>query len=122
MSNIAQGIHSDLIPKFPHVRRVPPRYRRILALNVMKLHLCAVIGSAPGILTVAITDCSNTSLIEALGQLTGCRIFPVLVEPRRMRLLIQRVEFYECRRYRRMQPSSFLHPRQSHLVVSLLCR
>jgi hypothetical protein len=119
---MAQSIYSDLIPRFLHVRRVPTQYRHTLTLNVMKLHLCAVLGSAPGVLTVAITDRSNTLLLEMLAQLTGHTIFPVLVEAQRMRLLIQRMEFDERHRHSRKKPSSFLHRRQAHLLVSLLSR
>lgn len=122
MNDMARGISGDPIPRFMHVRRVPTQYRHALTLKVMKLHLCAVLGSAPGILTVAITDGYNIPLIETLGLLTGRTIFPVLVEPHRMKLLVQRVEFYERRRYSRIKPSSFLHPRQTQVLVSLLCR
>ena len=54
-----------------------------------------VVGSAQGVLTVAITDRQNTSAIESLRKITGQAIFPVLIDPDRMRLLIQRIERYE---------------------------
>ena len=71
------------------------RYRRMLPLTFMKRFQCIVVGSAQGVLTVAITDQQNTSVIESLRSITGRAIFPVLIDPTRMRLLIQRVERYE---------------------------
>ncbi len=122
MKNTAQGISGDSVPQFTQVRRVPVRYRQTLTLKVMKRYLCAVLGSAQGVFTVAITDQYDTSLIETLSRIIGHPIFPVLVEPDHMRLLIQRVEYYERRRYRRLKPSSFLHPHQAHTIVALLHR
>jgi hypothetical protein len=58
----------------------------------MKQFQCIVVGSVPGVLTVAITDRQNTLVIESLKQFTGQAIFPVLIDPTRMRLLIQRIE------------------------------
>ena len=71
------------------------RYRRMLPLTIMKRFQCLVVGSAQGVLTVAITDRQNTSVIESLRRITGQAIFPVLIDPNRMRLLIQRIERYE---------------------------
>lgn len=122
MKNTARGISGDSIPQFSNVRRVPARYRKTLALKVMKQYLCAVLGSAQGVFTVAITDPYNTSLIETLSRIIGHPIFPVLVDPERMLLLIQRAEYSERRRFSRRKPSSFLHPRQAHVIVALLRR
>jgi hypothetical protein len=98
MKDIAENVRGNLIPQLFVLRRVPMRYRRILPLTVMKQFQCIVVGSAPGVLTVAITDRQNTSVIESLRKFTGQAIFPVLIDPTRMRLLIQRIERYEqCR-------------------------
>src|SRR6266705_5089401 len=98
MKDIADNVRGSLIPQLYVLRRVPMRYRRILPLTVMKRFQCIVVGSAPGVLTVAITDRQNTSIIESLKIYTGQAIFPVLIDPTRMRLLIQRIERYEqCR-------------------------
>jgi type II secretion system (T2SS) protein E len=91
----ADNVRGSLIPQYLVLRRVPMRYRRILPLTVMKRFQCIVIGSAPGVLTVAITDRQNTPVIESLRRFTGKAIFPVLIDPTRMRLLIQRIERYE---------------------------
>ncbi len=95
MKNIADNVRGSLIPQLFALRRVPMRYRRILPLVIMKRYQCIVVGSAPGVLTVAITDRQNTSIIESLRGFTGQAIFPVLIDPTRMRLLIQRIERYE---------------------------
>ncbi len=98
MKDIADNVRGSLIPQLFVLRRVPIRYRRILPLTVMKRFQCIVVGSAPGVLTVAITDRQNTLAIESLRNLTGQAIFPVLIDPTRMRLLIQRIERNEhCR-------------------------
>jgi hypothetical protein len=95
MKDIADNVRGSLIPQLFVLRRVPMRYRRTLPLTIMKRLQCIVVGSAPGILTVAITDRQNTSVIESLRELTGQAIFPVLIDPARMQLLIQRIEKYE---------------------------
>lgn len=89
---MVQGIHTHAIPRFVHVRRVPTRYCLILPLSLMKRCQCVVVGAAPGILTVAVTDPENRLLLTMLHNLTGLSIFPVLVEERRMRLLLIRLE------------------------------
>ncbi len=95
MKNIADNMRGSLIPELFALRRVPMRCRQILPLAIMKQYQCIVVGSAPGVLTVAITDRQNTSVIESLREFTGQAIFPVLIDPNRMHLLIQRIERYE---------------------------
>lgn len=91
LREIADGVRGSLIPRYD-LRRVPMRYRRTLPLPVMKRYQCIVVGAAQGVLTVAITNPQDTTVIEALKQLTGRAIFPVLIDPTRMRLLIDRIE------------------------------
>lgn len=95
VKDIADNVRGSLIPQLFVLRRVPMRYRRVLPLTVMKRFQCIVVGSAPGVLTVAITDRHNTAVIESLSKYTGQAIFPVLIDPTRMRLLIRRIERYE---------------------------
>jgi len=95
MKDIADSVRGNLIPQLYVLRRVPMRYRRMLPLTIMKQFQCIVVGSAQGVLTVAITDRQNTSVIESLRSITGRAIFPVLIDPTRMHLLIQRIERYE---------------------------
>jgi len=99
MKNIANNVRGSLIPQLCVLRRVPMRYRQFLPLPVVKRFQCIVLGSAQGVLTVAITDPQNTLAIESLRRITGQAIFPVLIDPNRMRLLIQRIERCNlCRR------------------------
>jgi Type II secretion system (T2SS), protein E, N-terminal domain len=98
MQDIADKVRGNLIPHLFVLRRVPMRYYRILPLRVMKKFQCIVVGSAPGVLTVAITNRQNTVVIESLKKFTGQSIFPVLIDPAKMRLLIQRIERNEYRR------------------------
>jgi hypothetical protein len=91
----ADNVRGSLIPQLFVLRRIPTRYHRVLPLTVMKQFQCIVVGSAPGVLTVAITDRQNTAVIEFLRKFTGQAIFPVLIDPTRMRLLIRRIERYE---------------------------
>ena len=98
IKDIANSVRGSLIPQLYVLRRVPIRYRRILPLPIMKRFQCIVVGSAQGVLTVAITDRQNTSVIESLREITGQAIFPVLIDPDRMRLLIQRIERCEQNR------------------------
>ena len=95
VKDIADNVRGSLIPQLFVLRHVPMRYHRVLPLTFMKRFQCIVVGSAPGVLTVAITDRQNTAVIESLRKFTGQAIFPVLIDPTRMRMLIQRIERYE---------------------------
>lgn len=79
-------------PTHVSIRRVPKRYHRVLPLSMMKRYQCVVIGSAKGVLTVAITSAEQKDTIQLLRSYTGRPIFTVLVEPTRMHLLISRIE------------------------------
>jgi len=123
MKDIADSVRGNLIPQLYVLRRVPMRYRRTLPLTIMKRFQCIVVGSAQGVLTVAITDRLNTSVIELLRSITGQAIFPVLIDPTRMRLLLQRVERYE--QYRqdfsaRTKDVYYLHVRRRFPVSSIM--
>lgn len=94
-------MRGDPLPRFYDVRRVPVRYHQILELAVIKRHQCVVLGASRNILTVGITRCDNNTLLDFLQILTGAAIFPVLIDPKRMGLLIARLE-----RYRRLSQRS----------------
>jgi hypothetical protein len=98
MQDIADKVRGNLIPQLFVLRRVPMRYYHALPLTVMKKFQCVVVGSAPGVLTVAITNRQNTLVIESLKKFTGQSIFPVLIDPTKMQLLIRRIERNEYRR------------------------
>lgn len=127
MKDIADSVRGSLIPQLYVLRRVPLRYRRMLPLPIMKRFQCMVVGSAQGVLTVAITDRQNTSAIESLRKITGQAIFPVLIDPDRMRLLIQRIErceqnkqaFYSTTRQAREQ-AYYLSIRRQLTVSSIM--
>ncbi|WP_165423301.1 hypothetical protein [Ktedonosporobacter rubrisoli] len=89
MVHDVQGIE---IPRLFTLRRVSAQYWRILPLKVMKRYQCIVIGKDRGGLTLAIADQKVTGIIEQLSKLTGYEIFPVLVDPVRIRLLLRRIE------------------------------
>lgn len=114
---VRSGHDDNLIPQFRDLRRIPTRYRYILPLNVMKQYRCAVIGSAQGVLTVAITSRHDTSLVETLGELTGHPIFPVWVKPACMHLLIQRIERWEQRRDEMLRWPHSLNLIQIHTIA-----
>ena len=97
MQDTADKIRGNLIPQLSALRRVPMRYYQVLPLAVMKKLQCIVVGSAPGVLTVAITNRDNIIAIESLKEITGQSIFPVLIDPTKLRLLIQRIERREHR-------------------------
>ena len=114
-----RSVHDNLIPQFRDLRRIPTRYRYILPLNVMKQYRCAVIGSAQGVLTVAISDRCDPSLIEALTKLTGRPIFPVWVNPARMHLLIQRLERWQQRKDEMLRWPHLLISFEVHMIVAI---
>ncbi|MGZ3623406.1 MAG: GspE/PulE/PilB domain-containing protein [Ktedonobacteraceae bacterium] len=93
----AEQVRGNLIPRLFVLRRVQMRYYHTLPLSIMKKFQCIVVGSAPGVLTVAITNRQNTTAIEYLKNLTGLSIFPVLIDPTNLRLLIHRIARDEYR-------------------------
>lgn len=124
MKDIADSVRGNLIPQLYVLRRVPTRYRRMLPLTIMKRFQCIVVGSAQGVLTVAITDRQDTSVIESLRSITGQAIFPVLIDPTRMRLLIQRIERYEqvfsARTQHAREQVYYLHIKRQFQVSSIM--
>jgi type II secretion system (T2SS) protein E len=95
MNNNSESVLGKPIPQLSVLRRVPMRYRRILPLTIVKQYQCVVVGAAQSKLTVAISDWQNIAVIESLSRYTGQTIFPVLIDPKRMNLLIQRIERFE---------------------------
>ncbi len=71
-------------------------------------------------LTVGMTEGENNALVHLLQILTGMPIFPVFVEPERMRLLIAKIERYEyfCRRYSQAYYTQML---PAHVRLLLAC-
>ena len=103
----SQFLHYD------SVRWISLPYRRLLPLRVMKRYHCIVVGSAHGVLTVAFDERPHPIVLTGLRRLTGQAIFPVLVRPKLMNLLLQRAE--SCQRYGVLRyyysylPRSFIH-------------
>lgn len=102
MSSCTRGrallVNSSQLLHYNNVRWIPLYYRRLLPLQVMKRYHCIALGSEGKVLTVAFDERPHPNLLDGLRRLTGQIIFPVLVHPKRMRLLLRRVEF--CKNYR----------------------
>lgn len=121
MAKMANVPFHGPIPRFDTIRRVPSRYQRIFPLTLMKAHQFAVIGAAGNTLTVAITYQQQRAVIESLNKLTGRTVFPVLVEPARMHLLIERIERCEQRKYYQLRGRScYLRGIQLQSIVHVL--
>ncbi len=80
-------------------------------------HQCLVVGAAQDILTVAITDRQDISILTLLSKLMGRTIFPVLVDPVRMHLLIQRIDRYQRSRGNVSDYLLYLHRLQVKALV-----
>ena len=91
-------VNSSQILHYDSVRWIPLNYRRLLPAQVMKRYHCIAVGSERGVLTVAFDERPHSTVLDGLRRLTGQVIFPVLVHPKRMRLLLHRAEF--CQSYR----------------------
>jgi hypothetical protein len=106
---MAQHVHcsSVAIPKLRALRRVPPHYRHILPLEIMKRHQLLVVGCEGRVLTVGIIDQKQMVIIDALAKLTGYTIFPVLMDPGRMRLLLRRMEHWDLYQWHRYDRRCF---------------
>jgi len=100
-----ERVHDDFIPRLRDVRRVPVRYQRILPLPVSKRYQCVVLGASSHVLTVGFVERKNRRFLQLLQVLTGTKIFPVLVEPGRMRLIIARME--RSQRFRRRYSQAY---------------
>lgn len=98
------------IPIYSSIRHVPKRYHQVLPIVMMKRYQCVVIGSAKGVLTVAITNAKQLDTVQLLRRYTGKRIFTVLIEPARMRLLISRIE--RCQKEKQKKMKTY----RSHLL------
>ena len=92
-------LQGTIIPRLWTLRRIPGRYQHLLPVAVMKRYQCVVVSGERGILTVAITEPKNIHVLNTLSWLLGYTIFPVLIDPMRMRLLIRRIERLECAYY-----------------------
>jgi len=116
-------VRGNLIPRLNDVRRVSDRYHRVLPLPVIKRYQCIVVGKSARNLTIGIPEGEReqTDLLAFLQTLTGAAIFPVLVEPRRMHLLITRMERYQHFRRRYSRAYYVLQlPAQVRAVLSLI--
>lgn len=117
--------NNHTIPRLKSLRRVPAAYREALPLAMVKRYQCVVIGNAGGVLTVAIADQKNMPVLELLGRVSGSSIFPVLVEPTRMRLLIRRLERAKQEKHSHLcritprSPLTYPHLRSMVMLLSL---
>src|SRR5437016_1068700 len=100
----------NIIPRLVCLRRVPTRYRHVLPLSIMKTYQCIVVGGEPGFLTVAITNRKNITLLKILGELIGCTIFPVLIDPGHLHLLIRRMERSEHEKHKALNKLAAGYP------------
>src|ERR1700730_17879625 len=83
-------VRGDFLPRLRDIRRVPVRYQQALPWPVVKYHQCVVLGATSHTLTVGVIEHKDEQWLSSLQALTGTAIFPVLIEPERMRLLIAR--------------------------------
>src|SRR5437588_4171239 len=109
-------VHDNLIPQLRDLRRIPERYERMLPLKVMKRYQCAVVGSARGVLTVAITDRHDTFLIKKLTRFIERPIFPVWVKPVRMHFLFKRMERRERHKDEMLRSPRLLSLFEIHMI------
>jgi hypothetical protein len=95
---------------------VPGRYQKILPLAVMKRYQCVVIGKSQGVLTVGITDRRCMYIFKQLGELTGCIIFPVLIDPKKMQLVLRRIERAKGEKHQPLKHRLAFHSLRSMLL------
>lgn len=113
LKDMAYQVRQRSLPRFPSLRYIPLRYQHLLPLKIARRYQCLAIGEAQGVLTVAMARAHDASVYRLLESLTGYTIFPVLVEPMTLSLLLRRIE-----RHQRLQgywprPSSFIHQYQA---------
>ncbi len=98
-NEMASCVDRCYVPRFDTLHWVPLRCRRILPLSVLKQYRCIVVGATQAELTVAFAVQPGRSVIAVLSRLTRRDIFPILTEPDRIQLLIQRIELYNQHRH-----------------------
>jgi hypothetical protein len=86
----------------------------------MKIYQCVVVGGEPGCLTVAITNRKNIALLKILGELIGCTIFPVLIDPANLHLLIRRMERSEHEKHKALDKMAAGYPLHLHSMLMFL--
>lgn len=112
-------MYENLVPQFCDIRRVPVRYQQILPLSIVKRYQCVVLGASRKSLTVGITHQDSHALLDYLQVLTRTTVFPVLIDPKRMHLLILRVERYQRIQCLSPQAHSALQlPSQVRLILN----
>jgi len=79
-----------------------------------------IVGTAQGMLTVAITGTQAMPFIDFLSKITKRSIFLVLVEPGKMDLLLRRLVRQERRRGKKLYPTSFPPLYRVDAIVILL--
>lgn len=110
MKEMVDSTGYAIIPRLYILRRVPQQYQRVLPLNIMKRYQCIVVGDAQGVLTIAIANQETLTCMESIKKLTSHAVFPVLVDPARISLLIRRIERDERFRARTgLSSSRYLH-------------
>jgi len=121
MAKMAKGPFHGPIPRFDAIRRVPSCYQRIFPLALMKRYQFAVIGAVGNTLTIVVTDQQLRAAIGSLKKLTDHAVFPVLVEPTCMHLLIERIERCERREYYHLRGYPYyLHQVQLQGIIQAL--
>jgi hypothetical protein len=113
-------VSGDIIPRLVCLRRVPTRYQHVLPLSIMKTYQCIVVGGESGSLTVAITNRKNVALLNALGALVGRPIFPVLIDPDHLHLLIRRIERAEHEKRKALKVMVAGYPLHVHSMLMFL--
>lgn len=97
----------EVLPRLWNVRRVPERYCQLLPIAFMKKYECVIVGANRRTLTVAVSDPKRVGICRTISELTGCTIFPVLLEPTKVRLLVKRIERSKHNHYDLFRRSSF---------------
>ncbi|WP_126549108.1 hypothetical protein [Dictyobacter kobayashii] len=108
------------MPRLTPLRRVPSKYFSLLPLHMILRYQCIVVGKSKGSLTVAIADHKSLCVLPIIGHLTGCQVFPVIIDSRHMSLLLQRLErTEEERRWGRYRYADRVHVNEDCVFPSL---
>ncbi len=120
---VLRDIQGEALPRLRVLSHVPLRYSQVLPLAVMKRYQCVVIGRSHDELTLAIAYRQSMTVFDTLSALTGCRIFPVLVNPVHMQLVLKRIERTQKRLQHRHRKRSALslYPMSMDVHAMLLC-
>lgn len=89
MSVLARKLGIPYLSLIPRKKRA--QIQQLIALELAQELRCYPLGRERGMLTVAVADPQNSSVLERLRRETGLHIFPVLTQPQELQMALDQL-------------------------------